>query len=153
MLVMLPLQPTWLWLSGQPTITVPVGKDALRVPPATARDLQLLEDLVGRYAPEKRAFVATPYWPGAYAAFDRKSPTWEIYALFPRSEAFQRAEIRRIEAADPGFVLIVDAPLDGVDDRRFRHTHPLVDAYVRDHFVPARDPMADPAYRLYVRQR
>ena len=118
-----------------------VGSDRLRVDDAGAAELDRLQRLVERYAPHGESFVATPFWPGAYAVIHRKSPMWEIYALYPKSDAFQRAEIARIEAAKPAFVVVQDLALDGREELRFRHTHPMIDQYVRDHFrlVPARD--------------
>jgi hypothetical protein len=93
-----------------------------------------LRGTADQYAPAGRSFVVTPLWPGAYALLKRKSPMWEIYALFPRGEEFQRQEIGRIRAAKPGFVLILDVAADGRDDLRFRNTHPLIEQFVRDNF-------------------
>ena len=113
-----------------------------------ARDAELLRGLADQYAKNGRSFLATPFWPGAYALLERKAPTWEIYALFPRSPAFEQAEITRLHAADPGFVLVFDFPLDGRDDLRFRNTHPLLNQYIITHFerVPASDM---PFYQIY----
>ena len=73
---------------------------------------------------------------------------WEIYAIFPRSEGFQRMEIERIKAANPGFVLIFDFPLDGRDELRFRNTHPLIHQYILDNFELLPD-SPNPAYQIY----
>jgi hypothetical protein len=78
----------------------------------SANSLRILKELIQLYSPAGRSFVATPFWPGAYPAFGRASPMWEIYALFPSSEAFQLAEIERIKKANPGFVLVWDYALD-----------------------------------------
>lgn len=130
-------------------VAADVGGSRLIVDPATAADVSLLTTLAGRFAPAGRSFVAMPFWPGAYAVLGRRSPVWEIYALLPRSPAFQRAEIARIEAARPGFAIILDLPLDGSDALRFRNTHPELDAYVRDRFVPVMDVRPGPAYQIY----
>ena len=128
---------------------IDVAGSTLSVDRATAHDLQLLDSLVGRFAPAGRSFLALPFWPGAYPAFGRKSPVWEIYSLFPRSEAFQRAEITRIEAADPGFVIVFDFPLDGREDLRYRNTHPLIHGYLREHFEPINGYTANQAYEVF----
>lgn len=78
---------------------------------------------------------------------------WEIYALFPRGAAFQRAEIERIKAANPGFVVIDDFPLDGCDDLRFRNTHPIVDQYIRDSFAPLDGYWRNPTFQVYRRKQ
>ncbi len=95
--------------------------------------------------------VFHPGWqcrPGAYPLLGRKSPMWEIYAIFPRSEGFQQMEIERIKAANPGFVLIFDFPLDGREALRFRNTHPLIHQYILDNFELLLD-SPNPAYQIY----
>lgn len=73
---------------------------------------------------------------------------WEMYALFPRNEAFQQQEIERIRIANPGFVLIYDLPLDGRVELRFRNTHPLIHQYILDNFeLLPHSP--NPAYQIY----
>ncbi|MDX2477975.1 MAG: hypothetical protein QNL05_11500, partial [Gammaproteobacteria bacterium] len=96
-----------------------------------------------------KSFVVTPFWPGAYTLLQRKSPVWEIYALFPRSQPFENAEIERIKAAKPGFILIYDRSLDGRDELRFRNTHPLTYQYILDNFNMLSD-TPKPAYQIYI---
>lgn len=126
---------------------VEVSGQRLFVPPTVAGDIALLRDLAARYAPAGRSFVATPYWPGAYALLERRSPLWEIYATTPRGAAFQAAEIERMRRADPGFVLVFDFPLDNREELRYSRTHPIMDRYIRDHFVAL--PSTNPNYRIY----
>src|SRR5690606_22424156 len=77
---------------------------------------------------------AAPFWPGAYALLERKSPMWAVYALWPRDAAFQKREIDRIKASQPAFALIFDIPLDGRDELRFANTHPIIYQYIVDNF-------------------
>ena len=121
----------------------------LKIDPGTASDLAMLNKLAEQFAPGNRSFIVTPFWPGAYATLERKSPMWEIYALFPSGEAFERAELERIKAANPGFAMIIDLPLDGRDELRFRNTHPTIERYIRDHFEHLPGYTQNPAYHLY----
>jgi hypothetical protein len=124
-----------------------VGRDILRVDPDAAYGLALLRSLVNKYCAGEGTFLVTPFWPAAYALFERKSPVWEIFAAFPRSEAFQQAEIKRISEAAPKFVVINDDPLDLRDDLRFENTHPSIWRYIRQNFEPVEDPLvAEPIY-------
>jgi hypothetical protein len=148
-LVMLPLHPGWQCRASMQCVETDVAGSKLTIDPGTAGDLTMLTTLAGRFAPGNRSFVAAPFWPGAYAALHRRSPMWEIYPLFPRDEAFERAELERIKAADPGFAMILDLPLDGRDELRFRNTHPLIERYIRDHFEPLNGYTPNPAYHLY----
>lgn len=129
-----------------------VDGDVLKVAPAFADEVVLLERLAARYACNNRSFLATPYWPGAYAVLRRKSPVWEIYALFPRGVAFQEQELARIKAADLGFVVIADIALDGREELRYKNTHPLIEKFVRENFILVKD-LAAPAYlQIYARE-
>ena len=149
LLVMLPLHPGWQCYSSQQCVETDVAGSKLKIDLDTANDLAMLHKLAEQFAPGGRSFIATPFWPGAYAVLERKSPMWDIYAWPPRNEAFQHTEIERIKAANPGFVMILDFPLDGRDDLRFSNTHPHIERYIRDHFEHLNGYTQNPAYQLY----
>ena len=129
-------------------VNIEISGNNLQVDPGTASDIGLLRDLSNQYAPGNQSFIATPFWPGAYALLERKSPMWEIYALFPRPQAFEQAEIERIKIVKPGFALVFDLPLDGRDELRFRNTHPLIHQYILDNFQLLPN-SPNPAYQIY----
>jgi hypothetical protein len=147
--IMLPQQPGWICRIKYNCIETEVAGNDLNVDLGSANSLRILKELVGTYSPDGRSFVATPFWPGAYAVFSRKSPGWEIFALFPRSEAFQLKEIENISKANPGFVLVWDYALDENEDLRFRNSHPLIDRFFREHFDQLPDSGQNPAYQIY----
>jgi len=152
LLIMLPHHPGWECRVTWACATAEAGGSRLKVDRDTANELAMLNDAVGRYAADGRSFMATPWLPGAYALFKRKSPVWEIYALFPASDELQRQEIERIKAAQPGLVVVQDAPLDGRDDLRFRNTHPLIEQFIRDNFDPV--PIGNqPTYYQFYKRR
>jgi len=153
LLLMFPYQPGWQCWARLTCVETAVAGDVIRMDPYTAKDIRLLKQLARDYASGNRSFLVTPFWPGAYALLERKSPIWEIYALFPRSEAFQQQEIARIAVADPGFILIVDQPLDQQERLRFRNTHPLIDQYIRDQYRLLENISENPAYRIYAGNR
>lgn len=126
---------------------VPISGDTLILDPSVSSDVGLIRELSAKYAPDGRAFLATPLWPGAYALMERKSPIWEIYALPARSPAFQRTEIQRLEMASPGFVIVFDLALDNRDELRYSNTHPLIEQYIKEHFIPVKSP--NPMYQIY----
>jgi hypothetical protein len=152
-IVMLPQHPIWQFHRAGDWQNVYIAGDNLTVEPDTATDLALLAKLVERYAPDGQVFIAMPLWPGAYAAFLRKSPMWEIYPLFPRSAAFQEREIQRIKRANPGFALVIDHPLDGREELRFRNTHPLIDRYIKMNYDPLDHLDKRAGFQIYVNNR
>lgn len=146
--VMHVFHPGWQCRPAADCKTLTVLNDKLRIDPKTAQHVALLRYLDTHYAGGERSFIAAPFWPGAYALLDRKSPVWAIYGLWKRGEEFERQEIARIEAAQPAFVLILDAVLDGREDRRYAHTHPLLYAWIQQHYTllpQSRDP-----YQIFV---
>lgn len=151
MWIMTGYQPGWRCQSSSQCVDVEVSGSTLQVPASTAYNIHLIRQLAAQYAADGESFLVVPFWPGAYALLGRRSPTWEIYALRPRSMAFQEAEIDRIKAAQPAFVLVLDWPLDGKDALRFRNTHPLIFQFIEQHYDPLRSPKA--GYLLYKANR
>jgi len=132
--VMHVFHPGWHCLSKDKCIDVVIAGETLRVRHSPAAEVSLLRELDNRFAPSGESFIAAPFWPGAYALLERKSPMWAVYALWPRDAAFQKREIDRIKASQPAFALIFDIPLDGRDELRFANTHPIIYQYIVDNF-------------------
>jgi len=151
--LMLPMHPGWQRRSEGNWMETEIGACRVKVREGIASDVALLGRLAAEFAPNGQPVLAVPFWPGAYAVLKRKAPLWEIYTAFHRDAAFQEEEIRRIEAAQPGFVMIMDYPLDGQEDRRYRNTHPLVDSYIQAHFTPLVGYTDNPAYQLFRNER
>ena len=128
-------QPGWQCRSGASCENVEIAGSNLLVDHGTAVEVGLTRSLVHAYVPDGETFIAAPYRPGAYALLRRRSPVWEIYALFPRSDTFQRKEIERIEAARPRLAMMSDQPTDGREALRYSRTHPLILRYLQEHFV------------------
>jgi len=140
--------PGWYCLKKDRCVDIEISGSRVAVNRSTAENVLLLRHFADEFAPAGRNFLAIPHWPGAYPLLERKSPTWEIYALFPRPPAFEQAEIERIKAARPGFVFVLDHALDGRDDLRFKNTHPLTHQYILENYQRlAVSP--NPAYHIY----
>lgn len=148
-LTMYAYHPGWQCRDEQRCAKVPITGTEMLVDRDTGADVSLIRQLADQYATGDQSFIVTPLWPGAYATFERKSPMWEIYALFGHSEAFERAEIARIRSARPGFVLIYDHALDGHHELRFRNSHPLIQQYVIENYERIEYPQK-PDYQIYV---
>jgi hypothetical protein len=143
-----PLHPGWTCRTGG-CVVMDIDGDVLKVEPQAAQDVQLLRRLDKDFASNGKAFYVTPLLPGSYALLHRRSPTWEIYTAWPRSDAFQRAEIERLEEAHPGFVVVYDLALDGRDELRFARTHPLIEAYIESHYDRVDGYSDNPASQIY----
>ncbi|WP_139351567.1 hypothetical protein [Rhodanobacter sp. C06] len=150
LLVALPLHP-WYQARTQPGWrVVDVRGDALRMSDAAAVPVEAVESLAHRYVPSGGTLLAAPVWPGAYALLGIRSPVWEIYPLFPRSDSFQRQEIGRLQQARPSLVLVYDIGVDGREDLRYAHTHPVIWSYVQTNYRQLESPRELPELRVYI---
>jgi len=153
LLVMLPNQPGWYCHYSRQCVEINVAGDTLDIDRGTAGVLTSVNQLARQLAPGNRTFIAAPFWPGAYAAEERRSPMWQIFALFPQNPEFQKKEIESIKAADPGFAVIYDFPLDGREELRFRNTNPLVEQYIREHFDRINPDSKNSEFQIYRSRR
>lgn len=131
----------WECRAGGRCVDAEISGSRMQIDPVTANEVDLVRRLVAQYAANGRSFVVAPLWPGAYALMDRKSPMWESYALFQRGPEFEQSEIALMKAADPGFALIYDLPLDGDEQLRFKNSRPLTYAYFSENFVRVPNPL------------
>ena len=138
---------------NQDWVDIEISGSNLQVDPGTASDVDLLRKLAKQYAPDNQSFIVTPFWPGAYALLERKSPMWAVYTIFPRSKIFQTKENERIRMANPGFVLVYDYPIDGHDELRFRNSHSEIYQYTETEFQRIDDETNNPSYLLFVKNK
>ncbi|MGN2254226.1 hypothetical protein ACFWZ4_12670 [Frateuria sp. GZRe12] len=133
------LQPRYAAFRGQPLEQVDVLGDKLMVSRRTA-SLLALADREGKGRP----VLAVPVFPGLDAALGMRSPTWEIFPLFPRKPDFERQEMARIAAESTALVLVAEGGVDHRPELAYPATHPLTYQYVVEHF----DRMPDPGQGL-----
>jgi hypothetical protein len=150
--VMHVFHPGWQCYANKQCVNIEISNNNLQIDPGTANEIALLRQLAEKYAPNGQSFIVVPFWPGAYSLLERRSPMWEIYALFPRSAEFEAKEIEDIKAANPKFAFVFDFALDGRDELRFRNTHPLIHQYILDNFEPLQN-SPNPAYQIYKAKR
>jgi len=140
--------PGWQCQFKKQCVRIEISRNNLLVDSRTANEILLLRNLAHQYTSDNQSFIAVPFLPGAYALLDRKSPMWEIFPVWPRSQAFEQEEIKRIKTSMPGFVIVLDYPLDGRDELRFQNTHPLIQQYILDHFEELVS-LPNPAFHIY----
>jgi hypothetical protein len=132
---MLPHHPLWQCRAEAACIPTTIGSDTVQVPRGTAEIITALQDLRAESGEPPKPVLVLPFWPGANAVLNQKGPVRATYALFPRNHAFQQSEIARIKAAAPKYAVLLDLPLDGRDDLRFRNTNPLIYRHITQHFI------------------
>ncbi|RUL64279.1 hypothetical protein EKH79_09550 [Dyella dinghuensis] len=150
--VTLPLHPAYMARTAPDWRTVTVDGDRLLMDNGVANSVEDIQHFAAVYGAKNRTVLSVPVWPGAYALLDIKSPVYEIYSLFPRSDAFQRQEIERLSHVAPSLVFFEDIGVDGRDNLRYEHTHLLMTQYIEDHYRQIPSLSTDPLLKVYVRR-
>ena len=149
LVLFVPLQPRAQCPSPDVCRATQVGPDILSVPHQRADEVALLNRMRNDFVANDETLFITPFWPGAYAMLGLRAPVWDIYAIWPRSAAFQLTEIVQLRAQQPRAVLIMHK---GMDDRaalRFSVTHELVYAYIRESYDRLSDYTTLPGYSIF----
>lgn len=140
--------PGWQSYTKKQWVNIEISGDKLLVDPKTAREVNLLRSLYAQYVKNGGNFLVTPFWPGAYSLLNSRSPIWEIYALSPRTQQFEKSEIERIKVSNPSFILVIDKAVDGRDDLRFQNTHPLTYQFIVNNYQRISGEF--PNYQVYI---
>lgn len=130
-------------------VTSKVSGHSLFVRKESAHAIEILRTVYAAHGKTDRTFLIAPFWPGAYALFQKKSPMLWTFPLFAQTPAAQYAEIGRIAEAEPSFALLSDYPLDGLDSLRFSSTNSLIFKYLNDTYVSKKLP-EDTTLTLYL---
>jgi hypothetical protein len=131
-------------------VPMKIGGADLTVTPLIATDVGILNRLEAKYASHGESFLVTPVWPSAYPMFERKSPIWDLYSLFPRDMETQEKEIAEIQKANLAFILVIDEPPDKNGALLFRNTNPHLMTYIRSHYDETNDVPENPHLHVYI---
>ena len=93
---------------------------------------------------------AAPAYPALYALLGADAPVYDTFCLYPADNAAQQEMVQGIERS-AATALVSDAPVDGRDELRFSRTHPLVWAYLSEHFERRETQGVGTAVTLFVR--
>lgn len=110
---------------------VDVRGERMLVGRSQAQVLESARHIANDLARPDEPILFMPHFPTLYPFTGRRSPTKEIYFVFPPDDAKLLAEIK---AAGVRWVMLQDYALDGREDLRFRNTNPLVMQYFRENF-------------------
>jgi len=133
-IVVLPLHPGAQSYNNEHWEYIEISGSQLKIDPDSKNKIEMFKRLINQYAANGETFLVAPFNFAMYPIFARPSPMWDLYPLFPRSLNDQTDDIARIKKANPGFVVIYNEALDGVKERQFHYTHPLIFKYIADNF-------------------
>jgi len=82
------------------------------------------------------SFLEAPFYPGLYAFLRTRAPTWDIYYLWPRSDAVQGREIEILIQNRTSLVLVnKEASFDGKNWLKIGRTNPRLMQYISTEYV------------------
>jgi len=126
--------------------------DQLWLPKDLAAYIETIKQLVAKHVtPDESLFIA-PHSPGLYPILQRRAPVHNTYMLIPTTEDKQKKIIKDLKKHKVNWVILSDFALDGRDDLRFRHTHPLVWQYLMTYFEPI-DTQQLPSSEQFLRRK
>jgi hypothetical protein len=129
-----------------------IGTDYIFVPKNVVVDIKFLSHYIDKYLAEDETMLVSPYWPGAYAIWGKKSPIWENYSVFPRDEEFQNKEIKRIESSKTKLIIIYNMALDGRDEYRFSNSHKIIFDYILSHYKRINEVPSSPDFYVFIKK-
>lgn len=92
-----------------------------------------------------------PYYPGLYAIFDRRSPIYESFPLFPSRPEKQLEAISDLKRNNTKLVLLWGHRVDNNPSLGFDRTHPMVMNYIRENYVHVRNVPGDD-YQVFMKK-
>lgn len=127
--------------SIEPYVQLQVAGDRLWVHPVTAEFVQTIEALHEQWVRSDELMLLAPHIPMLYPILRQRSPTWDLYWLFPEHPERQHAIISELEQTNTNWVLVGDIVLDGREELRFQNTHSLIWQTLTDEFeaLPTND--------------
>ena len=141
----LPSEPLVLYLRGAlngpgPMAQVHIYGKNFEVPADQAQVMTVVQQMFRACGGQDGSFYQAPYYPGLYAFLGTRSPTWDVYYLWRRSEQVQKQEIESMDQNRTSLVLInrvasFDRPIWLTIDS----TNPLLPQYISQRYdrIPA----------------
>ena len=129
-----------------------VAGNTLWVSRPTAQFLHTTAALRGMIRPDEGVFFA-PYLPTLYMLVGRPSPVRELIFFAPRTEAIQADLVAALKHRNVAWAILGDFALDGQEQYRMRHSHPVVWQYLMDNFCELPNIELPKDYRLMRRCR
>lgn len=156
LLVAVPESPLYKALAAayrnEPYVPRVLAGDRLVLPPELAGTLAGLAEVVEARVPTGAPMLILPTTPGLYPALGRRARVWDTFLVWPADIGSDERLVRESERAGIGWALAGDHDVDGSGDFRFRSTHPILCAYLRDSFESVPDPRLPPHYELLRRR-
>lgn len=102
------------------------------------KDMALLLNNIKRIVSQRvgtdEEIVILPHWPTAYGVLQRKSPVWDIIAMFPATVENQNIMINTMESEKVNWAILCDFRLFSKEEFRFKYARKVVWQYFQDNF-------------------
>jgi hypothetical protein len=107
-----------------------IGSDDLWLDRGQAQYIESIKQFITPRLKTDQNILIAPFEPGFYPIIGRPSPIWDAFPIHNASVKEQLQSIDDLEQKNTAWAIVSDAPLDGIEERRFSKTHPLLWQYL-----------------------
>lgn len=111
-----------------------INGDHLWLPRGQIDQIREVKHIDAELVSPQEGLLIIPWSPCMYPILQRESPLWDIFLLIPENIPRQKEMIEELKEKKVNWVLLHDAPLDGMEERRLSRTHQVLWAYLIDNY-------------------
>ena len=116
-------------------IEVAVGENILKTKRTGNADfINSIMEKSKKHIPDDATVFLAPNLPQYYVMMGKKSPTWEIYYVYPEPEFLQLDTIKQIEQNNTQYAIVGNIPWDRREELKFKFTNHLVWDHIQANF-------------------
>jgi hypothetical protein len=115
--------------------------------------IRAVRSLMAERLADGEPVLALPSLAELYPILGLRAPVYDLYCVYPASDAEQERMLRSIEAAPIRLAVIEDRALDGREELRFSRTHPRVWSHLQSAFEPLAASDAPSGCHIFYRSR
>lgn len=131
---------------------VNIGETALWLEPWQANYLGRVRSLVEAHSKQGDFVLLLPNLVAFYSMLQRKPAVYDLFCVYPATEAEETQMIEELSTQEVGFALINNEPTDAREDLRFSHTHPGVWQYLNHEFQLLDEEGIPPHHYVFIKR-
>ena len=123
------------WSASQKLQRTEFDGNVLWLDEAMAQYLSALHGLVEKYSGAHQPVLLLPKLVTLYPLFSREPAVYDVFCVYPASEAAQGEMIAQLQTSRPSLAIIDNSPVDSCEALRFSNTHPRVWDYLQREYA------------------
>ena len=129
-----------------------VGQDRIWLTHSDAAYINSFKKLVSENVGPQEPILLAPLLTTFYCLLERESPVYELYFHIAPTPAMEERVLRQMEEKNVRWAVVADVLVDGHPEQALSRSHPLLWAYLNDHFEKVTNEGLRPGYFLLKRK-